>query len=99
MNSPTGSSTRMEYCLIIPFLSSGSGGSHDNNTDVELSTENVKLVGAPDGTVVKSAMSHKTLSVCFLGALVLPSSSVLTVITVLGGPSPTVTAKMVQLYV
>ena len=83
----------IKNCLTIPFLSSGSGNLHDNRTEVELSTDPETLVGDPAGTVRKN-YSNVSFSICIIN---LPSSPVLTVITVLGGPSPTVTAKIVQL--
>ena len=42
------------YCLMIPFLSSGCGSSHDKCTEVELNTVTAKSVGGPEGTVVVS---------------------------------------------
>ena len=95
--SPAKGSMLTKYCLTIPFLSSGSGNLHDNKTEVELSTDAEKLVGDPAGTVRSHTICQLTLYIpCCIN---LPSSLVLTVITVLGGPSPTVTAKIVQLYV
>ena len=52
--SPPDGSTVIMYCLMIPFLSWGRGGSHDSITAVELTEVAVKLVGDPDGTAMET---------------------------------------------
>lgn len=49
------------YCLIIPFLCSGSGSPHDSSADFDLKEDTVKLVGGPDGTAVTTTESHSQL--------------------------------------